>query len=70
MRCSARCTHLGRVVDVPPWSKKMEIKGTYLGRVAGAKMAEGWYASSFFSAKEIFEQLRRFLSEKSKQNEA
>ena len=64
-RYTAHGTHLGQFVDVPPSGKKIEINGIYIGRVAGGKIAEGWYVSSFFSGKEIFEQLRLFLLAKS-----
>ncbi len=62
VRYSAHGTHLGQFMDVPASSKKIEINGIYVGRVANGKIAEGWYASSFISAKEIFEQLRIFLA--------
>ncbi len=58
VRYSAHGTHLGPFIDVPPSGKEIEINGIYIARVEGGKIAEGWYASSFFSAKEIFEQLR------------
>ena len=61
VRYSAHGTHLGQFMDVPPSNKEIEINGIYIARVAGGKIAEGWYASSIFSAKEIFEQLRIFL---------
>ncbi len=61
MRYSAHGTHLGPFMDVPPSGKEIEINGIYMGRVANGKLAECWYASSFLSAKEIFEQLRFFL---------
>ena len=64
LRYSARGTHLGRFVDVPPSRKKIEVNGIYIAQIAGGKIAEGWYASNIFSAKEIFEQLRLFLSKK------
>jgi predicted ester cyclase len=60
-RYSAHGTHLGQFMDVPPSRKEIEINGIYIARVEGGKITEGWYASSFFSAKEIFEQLRLFL---------
>ena len=61
VRYSARGTHLGQFMDVPPSRKEIEINGIYIARVAGGKIAEGWYASNFISAKEIFEQLRARL---------
>ena len=61
VRYSAHGTHLGQFMDVPPSNKEIEINGIYIARVEGGKIAEGWYASSFFSAKEIFEQLRLLL---------
>jgi predicted ester cyclase len=64
MRYSARGTHLGNFMDVPPSRKKIRIDGIYIARMAGGKITEGWYASNIFSAKEIFEQLRLFLSKK------
>jgi steroid delta-isomerase-like uncharacterized protein len=64
VRYSARGTHLGRYQDVPPSGKKIEISGIYIIRVANGKIAEGWYASSFFSFKDIREQLRLFLLKK------
>jgi predicted ester cyclase len=64
VRYSARGTHLGRFMDVPPSRKKIRIDGIYIARMAGGKIAEGWYASSFLGAKEIFEQLRLFLLKK------
>jgi predicted ester cyclase len=62
VRYSAHGTHLGQFMDVPPSRKEIEINGIYIGRVTGGKIAEGWFASSFLSAKEIFEQLRLFLA--------
>ena len=64
VRYSARGTHLGRFVDVPPSRKKILIDGIYIAQMAGGKIAEGWYASNIFSAKEIFEQLKLFLLKK------
>jgi predicted ester cyclase len=64
VRYSARGTHLGNFMDVPPSRKRIRIDGIYIARMAGGKIAEGWYASNVFSAREIFEQLRLFLSKK------
>jgi predicted ester cyclase len=61
VRYSARGTHLGQFMDAAPSNKEIEINGIYIARVAGGKIAEGWYASNIFSAEEIFEQLRLFL---------
>jgi steroid delta-isomerase-like uncharacterized protein len=60
-RYTAHGTHLGTLHDVPPSGKKIEINGIYIGRIAGGKIAEGWFVSSFFSFKEIVEQLRLSL---------
>jgi steroid delta-isomerase-like uncharacterized protein len=60
-RYTARGTHLGRLHDVPPSGKKIEINGIYVGRIADGKIAEGWFVSTFFSFKETVEQLRLSL---------
>jgi predicted ester cyclase len=64
VRYSAHGTHLGQFMDAPPSNKQIEINGIYICRVANGKITEGWYASSFISATEIFEQLRLFLLSK------
>ena len=65
VRYSARGTHLGKYHDIPPSGKKIEINGIYIARIANGKIAEGWFASSFCSFKELTEQLGLFLLKKS-----
>ena len=65
VRYSARGTHLGTYLDVPPSGKKIEINGIYIVRMADGKIAEGWFVSSFFSLKEQVEQVRLLLLAKS-----
>ncbi len=60
-RYTARGTHLGRLHDIPPSGKKIEINGIYMGRIADSRIAEGWFVSSFFSFNEIVEQFRLSL---------
>jgi len=64
VRYSARGTHLGTYLDVPPSGKKIEINGIYIVRMADGKIAEGWFVSSFFSLKEQIEQVRLSLLKK------
>ncbi len=68
-RYTARGTHLGRLHDVPPSGKEIEINGIYMGRILDGRIAEGWFVSSFFSFKEIIEQLRLSLQIPIRNNE-
>ncbi|MCJ7744051.1 MAG: ester cyclase [Dehalococcoidales bacterium] len=70
-RYSARGTHLGRLLDVPPSGKNIEINGIVIYRLADGKIAEGWFVSSFFNQNGIaghsiqsIEQFKLFLLEK------
>lgn len=41
-RYTARGTHKGKFMGIPPTGKKVTVRGIHIHRIAGGKVVEGW----------------------------